>query len=109
MMHFRQRYLDIQDRDGGGAERLLSLSSYRWKAPRTVLRTIYTQFVRSSMEYASVVWSHSLNPPMLNSLDVLQNKGSRIISECLRSTPISVLSVEVSLSTVHHRFVLLHL
>ena len=68
------------------------LSSTHWGASQKVLKCFYLAFIRSKLEYGSLIYS-STSKTNLNKLDVLQNKALRLILGGRNTSPISSLEV----------------
>jgi len=79
------------------------ISSKRWGANRNLLRRVYISFIRSKMEYGSVVFGNS-SARNLKKLEVLQNQALRCILGARKTTPIASLEVESFIPPIELRF-----
>jgi ribonuclease HI len=71
----------------------LAHSEYGWN--RNHLEVIYSTFVRSKLDYAAGSWQPWLSATNVHKLDIVQNKGMRIISGQYKATPIESLRAEM--------------
>ena len=80
-----------------------ALSSTTWGCSRKVLHRVYIAYVRSKMEYGSVLFTH-VNPKQFQMLDVIQNEAMRCILGARKTSPILSLQVESSIPPIKLRF-----
>lgn len=78
------------------------LSSIKWGACKKVLRTFYIAFIRSKMDYASVLFCKAATSN-LHKLDKLQNVALRLITGARKTSPILSLEVESYISPLNLR------
>ncbi|XP_072377238.1 LOW QUALITY PROTEIN: uncharacterized protein [Diabrotica undecimpunctata] len=74
----------------------------KWGSDPNILLSLYKGIVRSHLDYAA----NLLNPcskSLMMKLEQVQNVALRIITGCLRSTPILILQAECSVSTLKVR------
>jgi len=82
---------------------LKAISSRRWGANRNLLRRVYLSFIRSKMEYGSVILG-DLSHRNLRKLEVIQNQALRCILGARKTTPISSMEVESFIPPIELRF-----
>jgi hypothetical protein len=68
-----------------------------WGAGAATLRSVYVSYIRSVLEYGSVVWYPMLSHQAVMSLEARQLSSARIITGCIRSTERDSLLLEASL------------
>ena len=73
---------------------LKALAATDFGCHKETLHTLYKQYIRPTLSYASPAWSSNLAPTHLNSLQKQQNKALRLITGCTNSTPIDHLHHE---------------
>jgi ribonuclease HI len=78
------------------------LSSISWGASKKVLRNFYIAYVRSKMDYASVIYN-SAAPTTLAKLDKLQNVALRLMLGAWKTSPILSLEVEAFIAPLSNR------
>ena len=74
-----------------------AVSHKNWGNSTEDLRALFIGFVRSVAEYAGAAWINGASDTTVKEVEVEQNKGARIITGCLASTPIDKLLVEADL------------
>jgi ribonuclease HI len=78
------------------------LSSISWGASKKVLRNFYIAYVRSKMDYASIIYN-SAAPTVLGKLDKLQNVALRLILGAWKTSPILSMEVEAFIAPLSTR------
>lgn len=73
------------------------LSHLSWGTDRKTLTTIYNTLVQSKLDYGSAIYSSTASKKYIQKLNVVRNKGLRIITGAFRSTPIDSLHVETNM------------
>ena len=76
-----------------------TISSAAWGASSTKLRQFYVSYIRSKIDYGSVLYGSSA-PSNLKKLDCIQNACLRLILGCRKTTPITSLEVEASIPSL---------
>lgn len=79
------------------------LSSSSWGCSRQMLRRVYVAYIRSKMEYGSVLYIN-VKSTLLHKLDLIQNEAIRCILGARRTSPILSLQVESVLPPLSIRF-----
>ena len=74
---------------------LKSIASPVWGASLKILRNFYIAFVRSKLDYGSIIYDS--NRVMLNKLEIIQNTAMRLITGARRTSPIISLQAETFL------------
>jgi ribonuclease HI len=82
---------------------LKAISSPKWGADRNLLRQVYIGFVRSKLEYGSILMGE-LPTVTHRKLEVLQNIGLRCILGARKTTPILSMEVEAYIPPIGLRF-----
>jgi hypothetical protein len=82
---------------------LRAISSAKWGADRNLLRQVYVSFVRSKLEYGSILFGE-LPQATLRKLEVLQNVGLRCILGARKTSPILSMEVESYIPPIGLRF-----
>ena len=85
---------------------LAKLSYADWGADKFELSRIYQGIVRTKMDYSASGWQPWVSATQMNKLEVVQNKGLRLITGQTKSTPVEALRLEagtVSYSTISQR------
>ena len=85
---------------------LRSISSNRWGASRNLLRRVYISFIRSKLEYGSIVFDE-LTKGQLQKLNMIQNGALRTILGARKTSPIMSLEIESYILPIDLRFKLL--
>ena len=97
MLHFGQ-HVDATVRAAKIKMRQLrALAGTTWGSDFASLRGLYLAHIRSGMEYAGGAWIPSLGPSALEALEWAQRAAARIITGCVRSTPVDALLQEAHL------------
>ena len=97
---FRPHVLDLIDRCKRMIQLFRSIASHEWGADQRTLLHLYKLFVRSKLDYGSIVYA-SACPSTLLLLDPLANDCLRLATGAFKSTPIpslQVLAAEMPLS-----------
>ena len=87
---------------------LRALSSTKWGCTRYLLRRVYVAYIRSKIEYGSIILT-KVKPNLLQKLEVVQNQAMRCILGSWRTSPILSLQVESFLPPIMTRFKYLYL
>lgn len=80
-----------------------SISSNSWGASRNLLRRVYISYVRSKIEYGSVILDE-LNNTLQQKINVVQNSALRVILGARKTSPILSLEVEAHVEPLDVRF-----
>jgi ribonuclease HI len=78
------------------------LAHYSWGADRKTLLQLFRSFIRSTLDYGSIVYG-AARPSYLKRLGVVQNQALRLCLGAFQTSPISSLHVEANESPVHLR------
>lgn len=78
------------------------LAGINWGADKEVLSSLYTSLVLSKIDYGSAVYS-SARHTRLRILDTVHCTGLRLITGAFRTSPLSSLCCETSISPLKHR------
>ena len=76
------------------ANSLRYLTNTNYGQQKESLTTLYKQFIRTSLNYATPAWHPSTSQTNRNKLQTTQNKALRTITGCTRSTPVQHLHDE---------------
>ena len=79
-----------------------SLAGVKWGADRRTLLHFYCTYIRSRLDYGCEVYG-AASPSILQKLDTIQNTAMRIALGAFRSSPITALQAETSLTSLSHR------
>ena len=79
---------------------LKSLTSTTWGASRNIIKTFYTSFIKSKIDYGIQVYS-SASKTELAKLEVIQNAALRTITGLRMSTHIPALQHETKIFSIH--------
>ena len=74
-----------------------AVANTNWGCKKDDLRSLYIGFLRSSIEYAAAGWINNISDTNLQALEIEQNKASRVITGCFKSTNIDKLTIEANL------------
>ena len=80
---------------------LRSLTSTTFGQHKETLITVYKQYIRSIINYASPAWHPALSKTQLNKLQTIQNTALRIILGSTQTTPIEHLHAEAKVLTLN--------
>lgn len=83
-----------------------AVSSNRWGASRNLLRRVYICYIRSKIEYGSIVYN-DFSDTTQHKLNVIQNNALRIMLGARKTSPILSLEVEAHIVPLDIRFKLL--
>ena len=86
-MPFKQHITNIKNKCTARLNALKSLAHTTFGHNKETTTTVYKQFIRSVMEYASPAWAANLSGTHLNTLQTLQNKALKTITGCTSTTP----------------------
>lgn len=76
------------------------LASVSWGMDPKILNLLYKSIVRSHYDYGLVVYGKYLSQFLYRKLEVVQNKGLRIITGAFCSTPINSLEIEAGIPPI---------
>lgn len=79
---------------------LRSLTGTTFGQQKETLITVYKQYIRSIINYASPAWHPAISNTQLNKLQIIQNTALRIILGSTQSTPIEHLHAETKILTI---------
>ena len=82
---------------------LLALSGTSWGCKKEELRQVYIQYIRSVADYAIATWHSASSTTQAKKIDTIQNTAARIITGCVKSTPIEELLTEASIQPIEVR------
>ena len=80
-----------------------TLSSTTWGASPKILRNLYISFIRSKLEYGSMLYA-DVSLDLRNKLNILQNACLCIILGACKTTPILSLEIEANIFPLNIRF-----
>ena len=78
-----------------------SLCCSNWGCSRSILKKLYTSFIKSKIDYGIHIYS-SASTSQLQRLEVVQNSAVRIITGLRRGTQILSLNFEVGFVSINH-------
>ncbi|XP_050513746.1 uncharacterized protein LOC126889470 [Diabrotica virgifera virgifera] len=93
---------DMITKANKGINVMRAICGTKWGADPNILLSLYKGIVRSHLDYAA----NLLNPcskSLMMRLEQVQNVALRIVTGCLRSTPILILQAECSVTTLQVR------
>ena len=99
-MTFKQHITNIKNKVTPRLNALRSLAHTTFGHNKETTTTVYKQFIRSVMDYASPAWASNLAETHLNTLQTLQNKALKIITGCTATTPTDHLHQETKVLKV---------
>ena len=79
-----------------------ALSSTSWGASSSILRLFYVAYIRSKLEYASVIFT-GVAALLKNKLKVIQNVRLRLILGARNTTPIRSMEVQANIAPLDTR------
>ena len=79
---------------------LKALAGRNWGCSKEDLRQLYVSFIRSSMLYCAAAWTPAASATNIKKMETIQNSAARIVTGCVRSTPIEVLNLEAGLPPI---------
>jgi ribonuclease HI len=80
------------------------VANVSWGMDPKIVNMVYKAIVRSHYDYALVVYINFIKfGPLIRKLEVVQNKGLRIITGAMCSTPINSLEIESGIPPLHVR------
>lgn len=94
---------NIKDRMTKRLRPLLALTGTSWGCRKEELRQLYIQYIRSVAEYVMPTWYSAASKTQSGKIETLQNAAARIISGCVKSTPINELLAEAKLPPIKNR------
>ncbi|CAG9790271.1 unnamed protein product [Diatraea saccharalis] len=80
------------------------LASVTWGMDPKILNILYKAIVRSHYDYALVAYGNYINSTLFRKLEIIQNRGLRIITGAICSTPINSLEIEAGIPPIYVRF-----
>jgi len=86
-MSFKQHTTNIKNKLTPRLNALRSLSNTTFGHDKETTTTVYKQYIRSVMEYASPAWAPNLTATHHNTLQTVQNRALKIITGCTQTTP----------------------
>ena len=98
-MTFTNHVKQIKDKMMKRLNAINVLSNKSWGSKTEDLRTLYIGYVRSVAEYAGAAWISGASEISIKQIATQQNAGARLITGCLRSTPIHALLAEANPET----------
>ena len=78
------------------------LSSTDWGCSRTLLRRVFTAYIRSKIEYGTYLFHH-IRPKSIHKINLIQNEAMRCITGARKTSPILSLQIEVFLPPIELR------
>ena len=78
------------------------LAGTNWGADKNILKQVYTSTVRPHLEYASTAWTTAAKSNT-KKLDKVQNKGLRVITGGMKTTPLIEMEKTTGLQTLEER------
>ena len=76
---------------------LRTLAGTNFGQKKETLTSVFRQFIRTNISYASMAWSSDISDTNSQKLETVQNNALRIITGCLPSTPIHHLRAETKI------------
>ncbi|KAK3885147.1 hypothetical protein Pcinc_010628 [Petrolisthes cinctipes] len=86
-MTFKQRITTIKNKCMQRLKALRSLASTTFGHNKETTTTVYKQYIRSVMDYASPAWASNLTETHHNTLQTIQNRALKTITGCTATTP----------------------
>ena len=93
---------DIEKRATKKLNIMRKLAGTNWGADKSILKQVYTSTVRPHLEYASTAWTTAAKSNT-KKLDKVQNKGLRIITGGMKTTPLTEMEKTTGLQTLEER------
>jgi ribonuclease HI len=85
--------------------RILKCMAWKdWGNSNEVQRTLYLQYVRSCLEYASPAWASLIEKTKLEQLERVQNEALRCIAGLYKTCPVDFLRLETNIEPLRDRF-----
>ena len=81
---------------------LRKLAGTDWGAKTNILKQVYQGAVRPHLEYGSTAWSTTAKTHQ-QTLDKVQNQALRIVTGCMRSTPIKTMEETTAIQPLYQR------
>lgn len=79
-----------------------SISSTNWGADKTIIKNTYNAFIRSKIDYGSIVYSSACNT-LLKTLEPIHNQSQRLAIGAFRTSPISSILAESGAAPLAYR------
>jgi hypothetical protein len=86
-MSFTPHINSVTERCNKRLNALRAISGTTFGTNKETNKTVYKQYIRSVLDYASPSWAPSISDANLNSLQVVQNKALKISIGCTRTSP----------------------
>ena len=106
-LRFGKQIEKIQKEANIRLSQMRALACSTWGCSPATLRTLYSGYVRSVLEYGAEVWGCLISDTNVKKLEVLQNKAARLITGCVSSTDTQSLLLEANLYPMETRLQLL--
>ena len=104
-LRFNQHVKRIVEKTRKRVNILKSMAWKDWGNSLEIQRTLYIQFIRSCLEYASSSWSPWLSNTNLQKLERVQNEALRSITRTTKTCPVDFLRLEANLEPLKDRYV----
>ena len=78
------------------------LSSTNWGCSKTLLRKVYTAYIRSKVEYGTFLFQN-IRPKSIHKINLVQNEAMRCITGARKTSPILSLQIEAFLPPLELR------
>jgi ribonuclease HI len=102
-MYFNSHVQKVVNKMQKSVNVMRHLASVTWGMDPKLLNMIFKSIVRSHYDYALIVYGNCISSILARKLEVIQNKGLRIITGAFCSTPINSLEVEAGISPIDIR------
>lgn len=99
-MTFNSHVVKVVNRMQKSVNIMRYLASVSWGMDPKLLNMIYKAIVRSHYDYGLIIYGKFLSQPLFRKLEVTQNKGLRIITGAMCSTPINSLEIEAGIPPI---------
>lgn len=102
-LNFNSHVLKVVDSMQKRINIMRHLASVSWGMDPKLLNIIYKAIVRSHYDYGLIIFGKCISPSLYRKLEVMQNKGLRIITGAICSTPINSLEIESGICPIDVR------
>ena len=103
LLHFGNHVTKIKKKANARIRQLSALAGRSWGAKTNILRSVYTTYIRSCIDYAAGAWLPSTSPSHVSKLETIQNKAARIITGCPLKSNVDDLLEEARLEPLRVR------
>ena len=94
-LSFKHHVLSLRKKFHSQFCAFLSITSASWAPSKESLCPLYKAFIRPVITYASPGWFAFSSPTCITSVERMRRSSCKVITDCLSSTPIPLLHVEI--------------